>query len=280
VYSLFRLLGIDQDKGAFNYRERTARNKREAAVLDSRHLIELKTGEGKSVVLGVLSTVLALLGNDIDCVCYSKYLSARDSEDFADIFTVFNVQENVWYGTFSALTEKRLEEHGAVRDLTEALFDQGTRTKATKSLIAEMTDAQLEAAISAELGATKFQPKSSRPKMLLIDEVDVFLMEDFYGATYNPIATYRDGRIEKLQRYIWDQGRNMSVPQLQAAVQRQPFYQELFADVPDLAPKFETEIMSMIHDCNRVMRGKLSAQYRVKDGRIGYEADGTISTSS
>ena len=254
VFSLFRLLGIDQDKGLMNSRT-MFKTERAAAVLDSRHLIELKTGEGKSVVLGVLSTALALLGNDVDCVCYSKHLSSRDSKDFAEIFAVFQVQEHVWYGTFGALTEKRLEQHGAVRDLTEALFDKGTGTKTPK--------AQLTAI--------------NRPPILLIDEVDVFLMEDFYGATYNPIAMYRDGHMEQLQRYIWDQRRN-SVSQLQTAVQDQPFYQVLLANDPALAPKFQSAVHEMIHGCNVVMRGK-NRQYRLKNGRIGYEADGTISTS-
>ncbi len=41
-------------------------------------LIEILTGEGKSVILGILSIFLALIGYDLYVVCYSKYLSERD----------------------------------------------------------------------------------------------------------------------------------------------------------------------------------------------------------
>ena len=41
---------------------------------------------GKSITLAITSIVLALLGFSVDCVCYSKYLSERDYNDFKDIF--------------------------------------------------------------------------------------------------------------------------------------------------------------------------------------------------
>lgn len=44
--------------------------------------MQIKTGEGKSIILGILSLLLALLGNDIFCVCYSSHLSMRDFGDF------------------------------------------------------------------------------------------------------------------------------------------------------------------------------------------------------
>lgn len=38
-------------------------------------LIQILTGEGKSIILGLLSTLLALVGYNVDVACYSKYLS-------------------------------------------------------------------------------------------------------------------------------------------------------------------------------------------------------------
>ncbi len=55
------------------------------------HFMEIKTGEGKSLILGAMSTLLALMGHEVSCVCYSEYLSKRDYESFKDIFAAFGV---------------------------------------------------------------------------------------------------------------------------------------------------------------------------------------------
>ena len=62
------------------------------------HLMQIGTGEGKSLVLGALCTVFGLLRFRVRCVCYSEYLSARDYSDFEAIFKAFHVDGNVIYG--------------------------------------------------------------------------------------------------------------------------------------------------------------------------------------
>lgn len=37
------------------------------------HVIEIGTGEGKSITLAITGLVLALAGFEVDCVCYSRY---------------------------------------------------------------------------------------------------------------------------------------------------------------------------------------------------------------
>ena len=39
----------------------------------SNHLIQIGTGEGKSVALGITAVILAALGFSVDLVCYSRY---------------------------------------------------------------------------------------------------------------------------------------------------------------------------------------------------------------
>lgn len=63
--------------------------------------MQIKTGEGKSVILGVLSTILALMGHEVDAVCYSRYLSDRDYKDFSGIFKDLEVDTKISYGTFN-----------------------------------------------------------------------------------------------------------------------------------------------------------------------------------
>ncbi len=46
------------------------------------HVAQIRTGQGKSVTLAGLSSVLALVGYEAHCVCYSEYLSSRDLSAF------------------------------------------------------------------------------------------------------------------------------------------------------------------------------------------------------
>lgn len=73
--------------------------------MDNR-LAQVLTGEGKSYVLAGLSTYFALIGYQVDCVCYSRLLSNRDFESFKELFTALNVSSMIFYGTFGEVTEK------------------------------------------------------------------------------------------------------------------------------------------------------------------------------
>merc|ERR1711990_681146 len=78
----------------------------------SNQLIQLKTGEGKSVLLGILASVLGLLGFAVDCVCYSKYLSERDKEYFLKVFTALGIENQIEYDTFDKLAERSINADG------------------------------------------------------------------------------------------------------------------------------------------------------------------------
>lgn len=45
-------------------------------------IIEILTGEGKSIIIGLMSTMLGLMGYEVHAVCYSSYLSQRDYDSF------------------------------------------------------------------------------------------------------------------------------------------------------------------------------------------------------
>ena len=83
----------------------------------SRNLVQVMTGEGKSVVLAATASVLALVGVDVSCACYSDMLSARDHADFRFLFEALGVGRAVHYGTFGALAERIINHGGDVRDL-------------------------------------------------------------------------------------------------------------------------------------------------------------------
>ena len=86
VISIFRMLSCGDSKETI-----------------TNNLIQIGTGEGKSLTLAMTSTVLALLGYSVDCACYSPYLSARDYEDFKKFFSFLDVLEDINYGSFNLL---------------------------------------------------------------------------------------------------------------------------------------------------------------------------------
>lgn len=74
-------------------------------------LIEILTGEGKSIILGVLSIVMAKLGYNVKCVCYSEYLSTRDRNSFEELFKIFDVKDFIQYDTFVKLCDNVINDN-------------------------------------------------------------------------------------------------------------------------------------------------------------------------
>ena len=145
----------------------------------SNHFIEIPTGEGKSVVLALYAVVLSLLSFDVDCVCYSEYLAQRDQQAFQTFFASLNTGDSIRYGTFNELCERYLNDGGNIREEVEALFGMTNIRRNDRSIL------------------------DVRPKILLIDEVDVFFRSDFYGNLYRPYAQIRGPEITALIKYIW-----------------------------------------------------------------------------
>ncbi|CAJ1966717.1 unnamed protein product [Cylindrotheca closterium] len=84
-------------------------------------LMQIRTGEGKSMILGAASTVLGLLGFRVRCVCYSEYLSRRDYGLFEEVFRRFQIAEDVVYSKITTLSEDTTAAKGDIRYLTESL---------------------------------------------------------------------------------------------------------------------------------------------------------------
>ncbi|KAL3941493.1 MAG: hypothetical protein SGBAC_004162 [Bacillariaceae sp.] len=84
-------------------------------------LMQIRTGEGKSMILGAAATVLGLLGFRVRCVCYSEYLSCRDYGLFEDLFKRFNITEDIVYSKITTLSEDTTACKGDIRYLTESM---------------------------------------------------------------------------------------------------------------------------------------------------------------
>lgn len=81
-------------------------------------MIQVLTGEGKSIVLGILSTILALLGYKVDVVCYSRHLSDRDFGDFEKFFDSLGIKDKIKYATFTDICDDKINEQGDIRKLS------------------------------------------------------------------------------------------------------------------------------------------------------------------
>eukprot|EP01038_Epipyxis_sp_PR26KG_P010639 gene10639-14288_t len=213
------------------------------------NLAQISTGEGKSVVLGICCCVLALHGYKVDCACYSELLSERDYCDFKGLFTLLRVDHMITYGTFNQLCEGKINSHGLIRDLVSS------RICNTGIVPVPISESE---SIS---GATK--------SVLLIDEVDVFFKEDFYGELYNPMVKIVHTVISEMTDWIWAKRSERSIL---AKIQLEcPAYNRFIELFPQHL--FKETLKDMISH----MQTFDSISYVVKENKIGYKDQDGIS---
>lgn len=225
LLGLFRLLELDVENGFW----RSAWNGCVGAITGSNtldiagHLIEVGTGEGKSILLGALSCFLALTGFEVHCACYSKYLSDRDFESFRELFDIFEITNNIHYSTMAGLAEMVINCNGSVRDLAGAnIFRSISRSSATGN------------------GTTK------RPRILLIDEVDVFFSDNFLGNTYNPSGRFLSDETRAIMTHIWE---NRASHLQLSSIQSLPAYKQLLTHCyPEAVPLIDQQVQLMLVD--------------------------------
>jgi preprotein translocase subunit SecA len=73
-------------------------------------LIEILTGEGKSIIIGFCTTIFALIGFEVHSVCYSSYLSERDYTAFLELFQFLKLEDSITYGTFNEISDIILQK--------------------------------------------------------------------------------------------------------------------------------------------------------------------------
>ncbi|KAL7556250.1 hypothetical protein ACA910_003259 [Epithemia clementina (nom. ined.)] len=224
-------------------------------------LMQIRTGEGKSMILGAAALVLGLLGFRVRCVCYSKYLSDRDYNLFKEVFEAFHLTELVKYSMITALSEDTTARKGNIRHLTERLLRGRLNSDEASRLLQ--------------------QYPSSAPKMedveeiLLVDEVDVFFGPEFYGQTYNQVALVQDPAIETILRQIWEVHKTGGKRLRLGAIQTSEAYQTLLRKFSGFEFLLDSEISAML---NAVRLVDEEPYYVDKaSGRIGYKVMDTVS---
>jgi len=237
VISIFRLLGLGyKQKFLDKFLDFTG-----LLASESLHnnLIQIGTGEGKSVTLAVTAAVLSLFGYEVYCVCYSDYLSKRDYATFELLFDKLNILDRVSYGTFQTMCEKVINKNQDIRT-------------AVKNII-----------LNNNLPSLRYA-SSEQPCVLLIDEVDVFFSQSFYGKSYNPIVFINDEKIHTLIRYLWSKRKyNLELVSLKSTNE----YNECIKKFKQWTKLIDKACQQMIDD----LKTFESHKYEVKDDKIGYK---------
>lgn len=232
ILSIFRLIGIDQPDGL------------------QHHLAQVKTGEGKSISLGIVSTLFALLGYDVDVMCYNSYLSHRDQVAFANLFQSFEAAHRIHYCTVDFMINRMMSIHIA----------------------------DFRAVIKGFLRGEKFVSQTrlgGQKRLLLIDEVDVFFGKTFYGKTYSPLVHIDSKSIEQFMRHIWENKKRLCELSNQEAIeelQQTPQYASILTEYPNLDSFLPREVSKMLKALPAFFdsKGKIEHQCIVKERKIGY----------
>lgn len=260
VFAILRLLGVDAPHEEGKEANDAAEGAGGYAADDicrrvARHLAQVNTGEGKSLVLAVTASVFALCGNEVDCACYSSYLSQRDGHAFHVLFYKLGIHNRVHYATISDLCEGII---AATRDTRQAGL----------ALLQKLRKA----------GGAQLGDRHARPRILLVDEVDVFCGPSFVGARLNPSCQIASRDIDLLWNRVWTLH---SAGLLDTDADRTNFVE----DSDEVANACDRCPSKFVHES--VYRGLRALQklprhtYKVADGKIVYPSlDGSLSATT
>ena len=243
VISIFRMLGIGgKDERLEN------------------HLVQIGTGEGKSITLGATAAILTLLGFDVYCACYSEYLSDRDYKAFLPLFDALDLSKYIHYGTFNKLRESIINENGNIREKVENFISKDSNVNSpsqVENFVSKNSN------VSSRSQTENQKTRRRRPKILLIDEVDVFFSRDFYGNVYTPSASLKDPTITALINYIWQKRKSkLTLKKIESSAEYQACLNRFAA--------WELLIAEAVKDLLFDVQNFQSHDYVVKQDRIGY----------
>jgi len=206
------------------------------------NLAQVGTGEGKSIILGLVSILFALFGYEVSVACYSFNLSKRDYDSFKELFDFFGVANYIHYGNFNYIMEKILNKNVNLKKyLSEIIFNKND------SILAQMK------------GSKRFQ-------VLLFDEVDIFFSKEFHGKIYSSSLVHKHKTIIDLFEFIWNQ-RNIAPDEFLNHIKNSDQYIEcrnIFNDWNKLLDETLKDILNDLYNFE-------SHQYFAINNKIGYK---------
>jgi ankyrin repeat protein len=208
------------------------------------HLLQVKTGEGKSVITAAAAIAFALLGYEVHVACYNPWLARRDERDFNKLFNQFDLVNVIKYGDFSYHVDQLITRMGDLRALGYQL-------------------------IKGENAAGK-QTKNENT-ILFVDEVDVFFSESFLGGAYNPAQLLTSHSYRDLLIDIWNQRTTylaMSIEQFTSAIVAHALYKAFTTEFTNAVSLMQPFLVNMYQGLTAVNSG--AHQYICTNEQIGY----------
>jgi hypothetical protein len=184
----------------------------------------------------------------VSVACYSEYLSQRDGANIAFLFNALGVPDDVRYMTLTKVCEYEINKTVNIREALEGIIMSG------------------HCAAGMQAGGGEW-----KPRVLLVDEVDVFFTKSFYGSTYLPACELRDATISNLLRQIYSKS-----PGSLEAVKEWPAYQDVCKRLEGWAFLADTAVSSMLGGMECFAEHAAETQYVVKDDAIGYREQDSV----
>ena len=210
------------------------------------NLCQILTGEGKSILLGVCTTILALTGFQVYCTSYSDNLSSRDYEEFRKVFEALKLQNFINYGTFTNLSESLVCNKLSVREFTDNLINGQVLNNNDTKIFKELTN--------------------KRVNVLLIDEVDSFLFDDNIGQPYIPSIALKSKEICAILDYVWANKESLTFSKI---ISTDVYNNLIKAYSAEFTPLFENMVKSIFNGLDAA--NKNLRNYEIKDdGKIYY----------
>ena len=227
------------------------------------HLVEIKTGEGKSIVLGVVSIVLAMFNCEVVCACYSAFLSNRDYHDFKCMFEAFGVSSLISYSTLMDLGFAARPDD-QVRDIVKR-------------------HVQRSSGVVEDSQTRRSESGPRRLRVLLLDEADVLFSPEVYGDTFHSkLRLGADGEkgkeIKDLFKFFGENRETKEKSELLASEEAREVLKNISPDAQEIA---KLQLKRIIKDAVSVGKGEKHKSYNIIDGRIHYKYfDGTTTRYS
>lgn len=177
MLTLFRFLEahkqVPEGGGVFRPLWRWIRSPADSRSLH-KHLAQVKTGEGKCLLLNMAAAFFALNGIKVDIACYQKALMEQDSRAMRKFNEFLGVQDLIRHVTLDDLCRERLD---SIVDHSAALLTGDVPTECRVDVSG---------------------------RVLLIDEVDMLFTQRFYGRTWDGGFTLKSSAAKDLVKYIFD----------------------------------------------------------------------------
>ncbi|KAG7314318.1 hypothetical protein KOW79_021621 [Hemibagrus wyckioides] len=152
-------------------------------------LLEIGTGEGKSCILAMFATILAIRGTKVDIVTSSPVLARRDQEEWKKFFQMFDVTSSVVPPPFSSSYSPEKQEE-RVKDAYRQQIVYGT-----------------VGVFAADILKQEFEKRTTRDtrpfELVIVDEVDYMTLDNGVQVTFLSHESSGFRHVEQVLSNIW-----------------------------------------------------------------------------